>query len=316
MKVTNSVSIIIVTHKRVDSLINTLSSVLSSALLWGNVEIIVVDNSGDDEIARSVSMLCELYSNQSCIKVTFLSLSEKSKSISLNLAVSISSGEWLLFTDDDVRVPIDWVSRMVTFALERNCKIVCGGVSLTADRILCDMKRVHYECLACTDLTPWDASYPAIGANCLYHNTVYSTGLSYCAELSYGTRNAIFGEDLYFWLQARRDGFVSIANYDITVEHYPSRTRFSNFNFCNAARSRGRYDAYIGLSFQRRNPLRSLLRSLTLLLLLICYNPFIIIESRQKQVPSEQKMKLFEYMGAVRLCIDALTGVVKLAGCP
>src|SRR5690242_5399213 len=96
-----SVSIIICTRDRAQSLKKTLGSLSSVRIPAGwNVEIIVVDNGSRDETKAVVNDA----SAPGSATIHYLYHGELGKSAGLNAAVARSKGNVLLFADDDVQM--------------------------------------------------------------------------------------------------------------------------------------------------------------------------------------------------------------------
>ena len=103
-----SVSIIICTRNQADSLRRTLVSIGKAIVppRW-NVELLVVDNGSSDytrEVVSAVrlSNVCLRYVNEPTTGLGY----------ARNTGLRETSGEIILFTDDDFRVPLDWIEGM------------------------------------------------------------------------------------------------------------------------------------------------------------------------------------------------------------
>ncbi len=297
------VNVVIISHNRVSSLINTLESVSHAVQKYGTGAIHVVDNSLSDEIGASIQYVCRLISHKEGVDIHYTASPSKSKSVSLNLAVGSLTGKWVLFTDDDVVVKPSWISDMVGAAKSWSCQIVGGGVRLAANRQVAGLQRTHYECLACTDVTPWDSTFPAIGANCLYSSEIFRSGLRYREEISYGTILSLPCEDLCMWLDARTKGFLSVACYDLEVIHYPAVDRLTQTAFRDGAFVRGKYEAYIDAVVWRKHPGKQILRSFATLMTVVTTNLFKSLRSNTENVPSAYAMKLYECLGYLSFSI-------------
>ncbi len=105
------ISVIIPTCNRPDLLRRCLSAVTASIALAGlsDVEIVVSDDSSDD-LTRQLVL-------ETFPTVLWVRGPRRGPAANRNTAVAASSGEWLLFTDDDCIPSADWV-RGFTEALE------------------------------------------------------------------------------------------------------------------------------------------------------------------------------------------------------
>jgi glycosyltransferase involved in cell wall biosynthesis len=80
-------------------------------LLW---ELVVVDNNSNDATRRVVAE----YSQQADVPVKYVLERNQGKSHALKAGIQMASGEILAFTDDDVRVGVNWIKELFrTFEL-------------------------------------------------------------------------------------------------------------------------------------------------------------------------------------------------------
>ncbi len=116
-------SVIVCSHNRVDSLLETLDSIVamevSPAIDW---EIIVVDNASTDRTAERVRAWAQGVS----IPVLVLEESRPGKAFALNLAVSHARADVLVLTDDDALVSKTWLTTALQ-SLEKHGADCVGG---------------------------------------------------------------------------------------------------------------------------------------------------------------------------------------------
>jgi glycosyltransferase involved in cell wall biosynthesis len=110
-------SIVIATHNRATDLRGTLASLAALATThpW---EVIVVDNNCTDETPAVVREAAAAFP----VPLRYARESVPGRSAALNTGIAMAEGEIVLTTDDDVRVPVDWLD--------------CAGAEL--DRLRCD----------------------------------------------------------------------------------------------------------------------------------------------------------------------------------
>ncbi len=103
-----SVSIIICTRDRAQSLRHTLASMRRCVVPSGLcTEVLVVDNGSVDHTQRVVAE-----TQLANLKLRYISEPRKGKGHAYNTGMREARGGVLLFTDDDVFVPPDWIERM------------------------------------------------------------------------------------------------------------------------------------------------------------------------------------------------------------
>ena len=116
-------SIVIATYKRATDLRETLASL---ALLRpdGPWEVIVVDNNSPDNTREIVEQAAVAFP----VDLRYLFEREQGRSPALNAGIRASRGAIIVTTDDDVRVPPDWLNRAAGGLEQLNCDYVGGRV--------------------------------------------------------------------------------------------------------------------------------------------------------------------------------------------
>jgi glycosyltransferase involved in cell wall biosynthesis len=109
------VTILICTYNRADLLAPTLDSMAglrAPGLSW---EVLVVDNNSGDETRAVVERRQHAFP----VPMRYAFEGRQGKSYALNSGCAIASGTVIAYTDDDVRVPADWLEHGVRPLLER-----------------------------------------------------------------------------------------------------------------------------------------------------------------------------------------------------
>ena len=116
-------SVVIATYNRARELRETLAS-LAGLEPDGPWEVIVVDNNSPDDTRDVVAAAIPGFP----VALTCLGERQQGRSPALNAGIAAASGEIIVTTDDDVRVPPDWLNRAAE-ALDRfDCGYVGGRV--------------------------------------------------------------------------------------------------------------------------------------------------------------------------------------------
>lgn len=248
-KSTTMISIPICTRDRAPSLAQTLESLAATSIPEGETaELIVVDNGSTDATPETVSG-----SPVRQMPVRHIFEPRLGLSHARNRALAEARGEILLFTDDDVRVPQDWIERMIQPIRNRSVDAVAGGVELAA----------HLQRPWQTDvLRTWLVSgFPPTGdlwgANMAFHRRVLGKVAGFDTELGAGALG--FGEETLFAHQLLAAGF-RIGGADVTVLHHPDERRISEADLLGAAEKRGRSHAYIAHHWHHQKPDRPHIR--------------------------------------------------------
>jgi len=116
-------SIVIATYKRAADLRETLAS-LSGLQPDGPWEVIVVDNNSPDDTRAVVEQAAATFP----VALRYLFERQQGRSPALNAGIVAARGEIIATTDDDVRVPADWLNRAAEGLERMHCDYVGGRV--------------------------------------------------------------------------------------------------------------------------------------------------------------------------------------------
>jgi glycosyltransferase involved in cell wall biosynthesis len=116
-------SIVIATYKRARDLRDTLVS-LSRLEPDGPWEVIVVDNNSPDDTRDVVEDAARMFP----VPLTYLFERQQGRSPALNAGIRAARGQIIATTDDDVRVPKDWLNRAADGLARMRCDYVGGRV--------------------------------------------------------------------------------------------------------------------------------------------------------------------------------------------
>ena len=233
------VSIIIATTGRLPALRETLLS-LGAVLIPDDfsVELLLVENGsrqGAEELLRLLP--------QDRLAVRYFHKPKAGKSRALNLAISQASGEILIFTDDDVRFPSEWIVDMCKPLIRGEGSVVVGGARLAPELEREWMTRYHRGFMASTEyLSDVDPSeFAGINMACL--RSVFLKVPEFDCELGGGgLGNA---EDSLFGRQLKQAGCPFVSRTNVWVRHHPDPSRLLYGSWVRAASSHGRSEAYL-----------------------------------------------------------------------
>lgn len=233
------VSILICTRNRAGSLRDTLSSLRRAHVPEGiSAELVVVDNGSGDGTKEVFDS-----SHFPWGPTRFVVEPLQGVSHARNRAIKVCKGDILLWTDDDVRVPVDWIPRMLAPIKNGVCDAVAGGVRLAPGRS-------RHWMGAC--LRAWFASSEAlnvqrpgrlIGANMAFHRRVLNGAPEFDAALGPGALG--MGEETLFSYQIARSGYRIASAFDVVVDHVFDTSRLCPAGLAAIAYSMGRSEAYI-----------------------------------------------------------------------
>lgn len=237
-----AVSVIICTRNRAESLRETLASIGRIAVpACLRTELLIVDNASTDE---TPNVVCSAHLPN--MPVRYVLEPKKGKGYAYNTGMASALGEVFLFTDDDVRVPKNWIADMCLPILENRADAVAGGVRLPSS---------YNEALSGLPdscFRPWFAESSdvseakpgrMIGANMAFARSVVARVPKFDPELGPGARG-FFDETLFSW-QLIAAGFRIAFSSTATVEHHFDQSRLTPESLLATARAMGRSHAFV-----------------------------------------------------------------------
>ena len=230
-------TVLMSTRDRVEHLPPTLELILDSARHAPfEVEVLLVDNGSTD---GTPDFLDELARDNPEIVVTHDPVPGKSGA--LNRALGLVRGRAVVFTDDDVHVPVTWFEDMAGPILDGTADAVCGTIVL-ADHL----DRPWLTPALRTDLAEFlDVSGPApgmVGAN-MATSTDAARSIGFDEELGPGERG--FADDVMFNFRLKAAGYRLVGCTGPPVEHHLSPDRLTHTTMQRLARSNGSSHAYV-----------------------------------------------------------------------
>jgi glycosyltransferase involved in cell wall biosynthesis len=230
---TLDITVAINTRNRADSLHHTLASLAGSSLpAQRSVELVVVDNGSTDRTREVVEAF-----RWPGVRVHYLRVDEPGVARAKNAAVRRSSGRALLFLDDDVRVPDQWMAGMSEQILAGEVDAVGGGIRIPDEPKPEGTTARHEEWLAST--MHWEPTRQPVlvGANMAVARPVFDSVAMFNEELQHG-------EDTLISLQIIAAGGRLILRHDVIVDHILEPGRFSRHGMAEQARRRATWHAY------------------------------------------------------------------------
>ncbi|PEN09496.1 hypothetical protein CRI93_01845 [Longimonas halophila] len=239
---TANVSIIICTRNRATDLRDTLRSLANVYIPIGwIVECIIVDNASTDATPQVIAAFKTSQFDVHTVKEEHLG-----KAYAANTALSQARGEILLFTDDDVRVPADWIVGMTEPIRSGRADAVAGGVALAPhlERSWQQGNPWMTALLASTSALSDASPRRLVGANMAIARRVFDTVSGFDVNLGPGSVLGL-GEETLLTQQIKHAGFRVRSAFDVAVEHHCSADRLSRRSYLQAVERVGRSQGYI-----------------------------------------------------------------------
>jgi glycosyltransferase involved in cell wall biosynthesis len=129
-------------------------------------EVLLLDNASTDDTARVVQE-CALPN----MALRYILEPQRGKCRALNRGLEAAGGDIILFTDDDVRPPRDWVAGMCA-PIAGGEMVAAGGVRIAPHLQRPWMQELHRIWMASTEHLTRDAPESAVGANFAFSRRV------------------------------------------------------------------------------------------------------------------------------------------------
>ena len=232
------VSVIICSHNRADDLEKTLRSMLPLRPPTGfEAELLVVDSASTDGTGEVIGRFAARFPGLRALREA-----RKGKSIALNSAIAVARGQFLAFTDDDVRPAANWLESLIRPLANGEADAVGGRIELDDSLRRPWLEDWHLSWLATCAEAP-GTSMELIGANMAFHRKVLDQVPGFDPDLGPGA--AGLGEDSLFSLQLSRAGYRIGFAEAAKVVHCPGSSRLHRQSWLRMGESHGRKDAFL-----------------------------------------------------------------------
>jgi glycosyltransferase involved in cell wall biosynthesis len=237
-----TVSIIICTQNRAESLKPTLESIGRTIVPPGwNVELLVVDNGSTD---HTHAVINEARFSNVTLRHTYEPIAGLSNA--RNTGLRETSGQIILFTDDDLRVPLHWIEGMCRPIFDGGADAIAGGVVFPPEIEAALMQppfASRRSMFACTAELGRKAPTRMVGANMAFHRHVLDRVPRFDVELGPGALG-FYEETLFSW-QLLAAGYNLVGAFNVVVEHHFDLSRMTRKGMLDLARKMGRSHAFI-----------------------------------------------------------------------
>lgn len=240
------VSLVLPTHDRADALRDTMPSLLAVA---GVDEILVVDDASSDDTAAYVASLTDP-------RVRIVRQDRRAGApAARNRGVTETAAEWVVFGEDDVRFPPDYVTTLLAEAAAHGADVVGAPWLLTFDRdpeeVVARERAAAVEHIALDQVTRFPAralQTPFLPAVVLVHRRVFER-----VRFDPGYRGNGFREETDFFVAAMRAGFTVVLTpqtYSFQLRRWPggqtmARARYECWSVRNTFRFLRRHGGWL-----------------------------------------------------------------------
>lgn len=238
-------SIIICTRNRADSLRETLASIALCDVDCGTAEILVVDNGSSDHTRRIVESA--LIPN---VALKYLHEPRTGQCFARNTGLSSAMGKVIVFTDDDVRVPTDWIRQMTEPIINGRSDAVRGTVRLAPHLERPWITGIYRIMLAVVEAETSNATDTLVGANMAFGRHVLEKVPVFDVELGPGASG--LADDTAFGIMLRKAGFRIVQSSGDAVVHHCDISRLSGNYALDWAKKSGRSRAMMESRYMGR----------------------------------------------------------------
>ena len=205
-----------------------------------------MDNASTDNTAEVIKA-CHL----SNMTVRYVHEPVRGQCHARNTGIAAAQGEVILFTDDDVRFPENWIAGMCEPILSGKADAVAGGVRFAPHLLRDWMTLEHRSSLASTERLNADAPEDMVGANMAFARRVLDKVPEFDVNLGPGALG--FGDDSLFSFQLKEAGYTLVGALDVAVEHHFDPSRLTRQSHLQSAEKFGRTHAYLAYHWQHEN---------------------------------------------------------------
>jgi glycosyltransferase involved in cell wall biosynthesis len=239
----HTVSIIICTRDHADSLRETLASI-GRCVVPPDIaaELLVVDNGSTDHTAQVVRE-----TKLASLPVRYVQEPTPGQTRARNAGLDASRADMVLFTDDDVRVPVNWIEGMCRPIFSGAGDAVIGRVRFPAHyrpRLEREPFRSKGGWFASNE-TGGDLSESKnmVGANMAFSRRVIETLGGFDLELGPGALG-FYDDSLFSW-RLTAAGLRMVPAPDISVEHHFDLSRLTRRTILGIAERMGQSEAWV-----------------------------------------------------------------------
>jgi glucosyl-dolichyl phosphate glucuronosyltransferase len=226
-------SIVIATHNRASDLRDTLAS-LASLTTPDSWEVIVVDNNCTDETPLVVRENATTFP----VPLRYASESVPGRCAALNTGIAMAQGDIIVTTDDDVRVPADWLDRAGAELDRLQCDYIGGKVlpiwGGPRPSWLRDRPGRHWAVIALLDYGPEPIEFEQkmpLGVNMAFRREVFATVGEWDPRIG-RKAGTLLGQEVREWcVRARARGVRGFYTPALELRHIIPANRLNKQYF-------------------------------------------------------------------------------------
>ena len=224
------VSVVISARNEAVNISNCLEDLIAQNYPSSLFEIIVVDDSSEDNTVEILDLFSEKHKeNIKIIKLNEVSPTRIGKKAAIVEAVKIAKGNLIVTTDADCRFNENWLHSIVSFYESNNYKVIIGPVAFNEERSLFS-KMQSVEFMGLIGIT---ASF------CFFNRPIMCNGANFIYEKNlfeklktYSKNKAASGDDIFLLLDAKANepkGSIGFLKSREAIVYTKPNKSFSDF---------------------------------------------------------------------------------------
>lgn len=172
-----TVSIVIAARNEEENIRECLDSVTRLSYPVNLLEVVIVDDRSSDTTAQIVTSYAKQHNQIKLIHAVPGTGNLSGKANAVAQGIDASTGEILMFTDADCRVPARWVEETVKYYREGSIGIVAGFTALTWDRVFEAIQSLDWFLLFSVAAAGTRLGFPitAVGNNLSVRRSAYNS---------------------------------------------------------------------------------------------------------------------------------------------
>jgi glycosyltransferase involved in cell wall biosynthesis len=208
--------------------------------------LIVVDNGSTDDTAAVAQSF-----SQPGLPVRYVREARRGKGHAYNAGIAAARGRVLLFSDDDMRFPSDWIEGMCGPIVAGEADAVAGGVRIANHLERPWMQEMHRLFVGGETASLTDQNFELQGGSMAVARQVLEKVPAFDPELGPGSPTGLWsGEETLFSWQVLQAGFRIKLRKEVCVEHHFDSSRLRRDAFVARAVYSGRSRAYLTYHWQ------------------------------------------------------------------
>jgi cellulose synthase/poly-beta-1,6-N-acetylglucosamine synthase-like glycosyltransferase len=245
---TVKVSVIIPARNESKNIISCLESICAQTYPESLYEIIIVDDSSEDDTTDVVKNFISTSSLKNIRLIELFGKNIFSKKQAISEAIKVSSGDLIITTDADCSVTENWISSIASYYETHKPAMISGPVCFSDDKTFFNnIQGLEFLSLISSGAAAIQLRMPVMcnGANLAYEKQAFIESGGYEANNKYTSGDDIFLLLAFKKALKRKIAFIKCSDAIVHTSAQPNLKNFTNQRKRWVSKSRGYTDAAI-----------------------------------------------------------------------